>query len=75
MNLGQNVSRDKILSSKMGHVESKIMLQGQILEKLCVRSRDHIFYSILLKFGDNVWYDEFLDRFQYGLYQINNKQV
>ena len=32
-------------SSKLGHVRSKTMSLGQILEKLCVHSRVHSFVS------------------------------
>ena len=35
----------------MGHVGSKTMSLGQILEKPCVRSRDHIFSLIIIKIG------------------------
>ena len=38
----------------MCHVGSKTKSQGQILEKPCVRSRGHIFNSIIMKLGQNV---------------------
>ena len=43
----------------------------QISEKCCVRSRGHILCSILLKCCE-VCYDDFLDRFENGSYQIKN---
>ena len=38
----------------MGHVGSKTSSVGQILEKPLVRSRDHLFSSIIMKLGQNV---------------------
>ena len=58
------------MSFKVGHVASKSMSLGQILEKnyILVCSRGHIFSSILLKFGQNVGYDDFLDKTENGSY-------
>ena len=42
----------------MGHVMSNTRSQGQILEKSCVRSGGHIFSTIIMKFGQNVFLDE-----------------
>ena len=44
-------------SLKLGHVGSKTMSLGQILEKPCVHSRGHILSPILLKLGQNVCLD------------------
>ena len=40
------------------HVGSKTRLLGQSLEKLCERSRGHIFSPIIMKLGQNVFLDE-----------------
>ena len=48
----------------MGHVWSKTRSIGQILEKLCVCSRGHIFSPIIMKLGQNVCLDEFSDKFE-----------
>ena len=50
----------------MGHVESKTRSLGQILEKPCVRSRCHIFSTIIMKLGQNVCLDKILDAFENG---------
>ena len=51
---------------KVGHVWSKTRLQGQILEKPCVRSRGHTFSLIIMKLDQNVWLDEISDKFEKG---------
>ena len=51
---------------KLGHVRSKTRSLGQILEKPCVSSRDHIFIPIFMKRGQNVCLDEFLGNFENG---------
>ena len=43
----------------MGHVASKTRSLGQILEKLCLCSRGHIFSKIIMKLCQNVCPDEF----------------
>ena len=42
----------------MGHVGSKTRSLGQILQKLCVRSRSHIFSPILMKLCQTVCLDK-----------------
>ena len=42
----------------MGHVRSRTMSLGQILEKACVHSRGHIFSPIIMKLGQNVCLDK-----------------
>ena len=42
-------------NTKLGHVGSKTRSVGQIFEKPCVCSRDHIFGLILMKFGQSVF--------------------
>ena len=64
MKRGQNVCLEKSqVTSKMGHVRSKTRSLGKFLEKPCVRSRGHIFSSIITKLGKNVCLDEILDKF------------
>ena len=53
-------------SLKIGHVGSKIRSQDQMSEKPCVRFKDHIFYSILMKLCQNVGLDKILDEFEKG---------
>ena len=48
----------------MGHVMSKTRSLGQILEKLCVCSRDQIFILILMKFGQSVSLSEIFNIFK-----------
>ena len=50
--------------SKNGHVASETGLLGQILEKLCVRSRGQFFSPILMKHGQNVCLDKILDEYE-----------
>ena len=38
----------------MGHVGLKTRSLDQVLEKLCVQSRGHIFCPIVMKLGQNV---------------------
>ena len=42
----------------MGHVRSKTESLGQMLEKPCVPSRDHIFDQIIMKRGQNFCLNE-----------------
>ena len=51
-------------SLKIGHVVSKTRSLGQILEKPCVRPRDHIFCPILMKLAQNVCLDEISNEFK-----------
>ena len=53
-------------SSKLGYVGSKTWSLGQILEKPCVRSGDHIFSPMLMKLGQNVCLNEISGRFENG---------
>ena len=39
---------------------------GQMLEKPCVRSRNHSFIPIIMKIGENVFHDEILDKVENG---------
>ena len=41
-------------------------LLGQVLEKLCVRSKGHIFSQIIMKLGQNVCLEVILDEFEKG---------
>ena len=60
------------MSWKLGHVGSKTRSLGQILEKPCVRSRDHIFSPIIMKLGQNVCLDEISDAFENGSCWVKN---
>ena len=55
------------ISLKLGHVGLKTRSLGQILEKLCVRSRGHIFSPILMKLGQNVCLDKISNEFKIDL--------
>ena len=57
---------------KMDHVGSKSRSIGQILEKLCVRSGDHIFSPIIMKLGQNVCHDETSDKIEIQSCVIKN---
>ena len=62
------------MSMIMGHVGSKTMSLGQIFEKLCDRSRGHIFSAIIMKLCRNVCLDEISDQFEnWSLGQILEK--
>ena len=50
----------------MDHVGSKTRSLGQMLEKLCVCSRGHIFSPIIMKLGQNVCLDEISDEDKMG---------
>ena len=56
----------------MGHVGSKTRSPGQILGKLCVRSRGHIFSWILMKVGQDVCLDDISDEFENGSCGVKN---
>ena len=51
-------------SWKTGHVGSKTMSLGQILEKPCAHSRGQIFIWIIMKLCQNVYLDEISNEFQ-----------
>ena len=57
-------------SLQIGHVGSKTRSLGQILGKPCVRSRDQIFGSILMKLGQGFCHDEILYMFANGSCQV-----
>ena len=48
----------------MVHVGSITRSLGQTLEKMCVRSGDHILVQILMKLRQNVCFDDFQDEFE-----------
>ena len=56
----------------MVHVGSKTKSQIQILEKLCVCSRGHIFSPIIMKLGQNVFIYKILVVFENGLFLVKN---
>ena len=56
----------------MGHVRSKTMSLGQILEKTCVDSRGHIFNPIIMKLGQNVCLNEISDKFENESCRVEN---
>ena len=53
-------------SSILGHIWSKTMSLGKILEKLCVRSRGQIFNPIIMKLDQNVCFHRISDEFEIG---------
>ena len=59
-------------SLKMGDVGSKTRSLGQISEKACVCSRGHIFIPIIMKLGQNIYYDEISDKFENGSCRVKN---
>ena len=61
-----------VLHLLMGHVGSKTRSLGQMLEKLCVRFRGHIFSPIIMKLVENVSLDKVLDKFENGSCQVKN---
>ena len=73
MKLSQNVCLDEILdNSKTGHVGSKTRSLGQILEKLCVCSRGHIYSPISTKHDQHICLDEVLHKFENGSCRVKN---
>ena len=56
----------------MGHAESKTRSLGQILEKLCVCFKGHIFYLIHMKLGQNVCLDKISDKLENRSFGVNN---
>ena len=55
----------------MGHVRSNTRSLGQILDKACVRYRDHIVSPIIMKLYQNV-YLEVSDLLKYWSCQVKN---
>ena len=55
MKLGQNIYLNDILDK----IENASHQVGQILKKVCVCSRGHIFFQTLLKVGPNICLDDF----------------
>ena len=45
---------------------------GQMIEKPCVRCRDHIFSPIIMKLGQNVCLGETLEKFENRSCQVKN---
>ena len=56
----------------MGHVGSKSRSLGQILGKLSVCSRGHIFSPIIMKVDQHVCLDEILHKFENGSCRLKN---
>ena len=56
----------------MGHVGSKTKSPGQILEKPCVHSRGYIFSPIIMKHGQNDFFDEISDERENGSCPVKN---
>ena len=56
----------------MGRVRSKTRSLNQILEKHCVRFRDHIFSLIIMKLSQNVCLDKISDEFENGSCWVKN---
>ena len=48
----------------MVDIQLKTRSLGQTLAKPCVRSRGHIFSSIIMKLGQNLCLDEISDKFE-----------
>ena len=63
------------MSLKMDHVRSKTRSLGQNLEKPCVCSRGHIFSPIIMKFGQNVCFDEISDEFENGSCWVKTRSL
>ena len=65
MKLDQHVCVYKIShKSENGSSRVKIRSLGQILGKLCVRSRGHVFSPIIMELGKNVCLDKISDEFE-----------
>ena len=60
MKLGKNVCLNDILD----RLENASHQQGQILKKLCVCSRGHIFCPMLMKVGPNICLDDISKQFE-----------
>ena len=58
---------------KMDCVVSKTRSLGQILEKPCVHARDFILNQILVKLGQSVCLDNFLDKYEIKSCWLKNK--
>ena len=56
----------------MGHVGSKTMSLGQMLENPCVRPRGHIFSPIIVKLCQHVCLDKISDKFENGSCRVKN---
>ena len=67
MKLGQSVCPNEIFDEfENGSCQVKTRSLGQILEKSCVRSRDHILSPILMKRGQNSCLNEISDVLENG---------
>ena len=62
-------------SLKVGHVGSKTMSLGQILEKHCLRSIGHIFSLMLVKLGQHVFLSEISDELEKGYVGSNTRSL
>ena len=56
----------------LGHLGSKTRSQGQIIEKPCVDDIGCSFYWILMKFGQNICFDEIWVRYLFGSSGVKN---
>ena len=56
----------------MGHVRSNARSPGQILEKRCVHARVYIFGLIIMKLGQNDFFDEISVEFENGSCWLKN---
>ena len=57
--------------SNFGRLRSKTRSLGQI-EKPCKHTRGHIFASIFMMFGQNVYLDDIKVKFEFGLCGVKN---
>ena len=54
---------------------SKSRSLGQILEKSCLHSRDHIFGNIFLKLGQNICLEDILVKFDHGWGGVKSRSL
>ena len=73
MKLGQNDFLDKVLDKfENWSCQSKARSLGQMLEKLCVHFRGHIFCQIIMKLGQNFCLDKVLDDYENESCRVKN---
>ena len=71
MKHGQNVCLDESrMSLKIGYVGSKTRSLGQMVEKLCVRSRGNIFSPIIMKLDQYVCLDKISYKLKIGYVRL-----
>ena len=58
--------------SNFGRLRSKTRSLGQMIEKSCKHSRGHIFSSIFMMFGQNVYLDDIKVKVELGLCGVKN---